>query len=62
MASYYFGINVGENEYQAAGQSTDPSKEIEIVIPDTTKVASVEELLLALEKLENFILRSGRAW
>ncbi len=62
MAAYYFGINNGDNEYAAVGQSTDPTKDIEIVIPDTTKVPSTQELLIALEKLENFILRSGKAW
>lgn len=62
MAAYYFGINNGENEYGAVGQSTDPTKDIEIVIPDTTKVPSVAELVLAIEKLQNFILRNGKAW
>jgi hypothetical protein len=62
MASYYFGINVGDNEYEAAGQATDPTKEVEIVIPDTTKVATVEQLLIAIENLRNVILRNGKAW
>lgn len=59
MAAYYFGINNGENEYGAVGQSTDPTKDVEIVIPDTSKVPTKAELLLALDKLENFILRSN---
>jgi len=62
MAAYYFGINNGDNEYASVGQSTDPTKDVEIVIPDVTKIPSVEELLLAIEKLENFIIRSGKAW
>lgn len=62
MPAYYFGINNGDNEYTSVGQSTDPTKDVEIVIPDTTKIPSVEELLLAIEKLENFIIRSGKAW
>lgn len=62
MPAYYFGINNGDGEYDAVGQATDPSKDIEIVIPDTTKVPSAQELLIAIEKLENFILRSGKPW
>lgn len=62
MPAYYFGINVGENEYAAVGQATDPTKDIEVVIPDTTKVTSVTDLLVALDKLENAIIRSGKPW
>lgn len=59
---YYFGINVGENEYQAVSQNSDPSKDIEIVIPTEANVPSVKDLLLAIDKLENFILRQGKVW
>ncbi len=59
---YYFGINVGENEYQAVAQNSDPSKDIEIVIPTEANVPSVKDLLLAIDKLENFILRQGKVW
>lgn len=62
MAAFYFGINNGENEYQAASGSTTTSKDVEIVIADVTKIPSLEELHLAVEKLENFIIRSGKAW
>ena len=62
MPAYYFGINVGEGEYDAVGQATDPTKDIEVVVPDTSKVTSVQDLLVALEKLENAIIRAGKAW
>lgn len=58
MTAKYFGIDVGANEYQAATGTSSTSKEVEVVIADITKVTSKEDLLLALEKLENFILRS----
>jgi hypothetical protein len=62
MAAYYFGINNGDNEYAAASGSSTTSKDVEIVIADVTKIPSVEELLLAIEKLENFVIRSNKAW
>ena len=59
MASDYFGINVGDNEYAAASSTSGTtSKDVEIVA-DSTKVTSREDLLLAIEKLVNFILRSN---
>lgn len=62
MAAFYIGINNGDNEYAAASGSSTTSKDIEIVIADTTKVPSTQELLIALEKLENYILRINKAW
>lgn len=57
--TYYFGINNGDNEYAAASSSASTtSKEVEIVV-NNTNVPTREELLLAIEKLENFILRSN---
>ena len=59
MTAQYFGINVGDDEYEATSGATSTSKEVEVVIADITKVTSKQDLLLALEKLENFILRSS---
>lgn len=59
---YYFGINVGESEYGAVAQNTDPTKDIEIIIPTEANVPSVTDLLVALEKLQNFIVRQGKVW
>ncbi len=59
MTAQYFGINQGDNEYAAASGTSSTSKDVEVVIADITKVTSKQDLLLALEKLENFILRSS---
>lgn len=57
--AYYFGINNGDNEYAAASStSSTTSKDVEIVV-NQTNVPSRQELLLAIEKLENFIVRSN---
>lgn len=59
MTAQYFGIDVGANEYAAASGTSSTSKQVEVVIADITNVTSKEDLLLALSKLENFILRSN---
>ena len=60
--AYYFSINNGDSEYAATSNTTSANKDVEIVINTNANVPSVEELLLAIEKLENFIIRSGKAW
>lgn len=59
MATLFYGINNGDNEYQAAVSATTTSKDVEIVINTVANVPSREELLLAIEKLENFIVRQN---
>ena len=59
MSAQYFGINIGSGEYDAASGTSTTSKEVEVVIADISKVTSKEDLILALQKLENFILRSN---
>jgi hypothetical protein len=59
MTAQYFGINQGDGEYAAASGTSTTSKDVEVVIADITKVTSKEDLILALQKLENFILRSN---
>ena len=55
----YYGINEGDNEYEAAvSSSSSTSKEVEIVVNETA-VATRESVLDALEKLRNFILRQN---
>lgn len=56
--AYYYGINKGENEYQAKVDTSTTSTDVEIVV-NATNVTAREDLLLALEKLENFILRQN---
>lgn len=55
----YYGINEGDNEYEAAvSSSSTTSKEVEIVVNDTA-VTDRATLLIALENLRNFILRQN---
>ena len=62
MATYFFGINNGDNEYAVTNQATTTTKDVEVAINTTANVPSVQELLIAIEKLENAILRAGKAW
>lgn len=55
----YYGINRGDNEYEAeVSSSSSTSKEVEIVVNDTN-VPGRDDLLEALENLRNFILRQN---
>lgn len=60
---YYFGINVGQNEYTPPGaQATTTSRDVEIVINTNANVPSIQDLITALRNLENFIQRQGKVW
>ena len=61
MATIFYGINNGDNEYQAVVSATTTGKDVEVAINVTANVPSREELLLAIEKLENFIVRQNYA-
>lgn len=55
----YYGINEGDNEYEAAvSTSATTSKEVEIVVNDTA-VTDRTTLLVAIDNLKNFILRQN---
>lgn len=55
----YYGLNKGDNEYQAASStSSTTSKDVEIVVNDTN-VTTRQEMLVAIQNLYNFILRSN---
>jgi hypothetical protein len=58
VANNFYGVNVADNEYQAASGTSTTSKDVEINV-NTTNVTSREAILLAVEKLWNFILRSN---
>jgi hypothetical protein len=57
MATIFYSINNGQNEYQATVAAVTASKDVEIVVNSTTNIPTREELLLAVEKLTNFIVR-----
>lgn len=58
MANYYYGINRGQNEYQAVVSTSTNTTDIEIFV-NGTNILSRESVLIAIEKLENFILRQN---
>lgn len=60
--AWYFGINNGSDEYSVTNQATTTSKDIEVLINTNANVPSVTELYVALQKLENAILRAGKTW
>lgn len=61
MATYFYGINNGQNEYQATVAATTTGRDVELVVNSSANVPSREELLLAAEKLVNFALRQPYA-
>lgn len=63
MATYYFGVNNGAGVVDgSASGATTTGKDVEVVINTTANIPSVEELLLAVEKLEALIVQVGKAW
>lgn len=62
MATYFFGIDDGANEYSCSDGSTSTGKDVEIAINTVANVPSMEELQIAVENLQNYILRQGKVW
>lgn len=55
----YYGLNKGDNEYQAASSTaSSTSKDVEIVVNDTN-VTDRQSIIAAIDNLKNFILRSN---
>lgn len=61
--AYYFGINVGAGSMGniTEGSSTT-SKDIEVVINTNANVPSKEDLLLAAQKLYDYIVVASKNW
>lgn len=60
---YFFGINIGQNEYTPPAQgATTTGRDVEIAINTNANVSSVQDLINALRNLENFVLRQGKPW
>lgn len=55
-ANLFVGINLGQNLNQVVSNTSTNGTDIEIAV-DTTKVASRNDLLVALENLEAFIVQ-----
>lgn len=63
MAAYYFGINAGAGVMGSVSEgSSTTSKDVEIVIPDTTKVTTKLELLASVEKLYAYLVTDSKNW
>ena len=57
--TYYIGINKGHGEYSAAhSTSATTSKDVEVVV-NNTNVTDRAALVLALNRLKNYILRQN---
>lgn len=63
MATYFFGINDGAGSMGSITEgATTTSKDIEVVINTTANVPTKEELLLALLKLQDYIVTAAKNW
>lgn len=63
MATYFFGINNGAGAMgNITEQATTTSKDVEVVINTTANVPSKEELLLAVQKLNDYITTALKNW
>lgn len=63
MATYFFGINDGAGSMGSVTESaTTTSKDVELVINTTANVSSKEELILAAQKLYDYIVVASKNW
>jgi hypothetical protein len=66
----FWGLNVGKsvagdsnsNVGAAVTSTTTTGRDIEVVINTNANVPNVNELIVQLEKLRNFILQTGKNW
>jgi len=56
MASRYYALEIGDNEYEVAEGATTQSKTVEIAI-DLADNATREQVLVAIDNIKNYILR-----
>lgn len=56
MASYFYGINYGQNEYQAVVATSTQSTDFEVNV-NNANVTTKEDLLKGLDQLRDFALR-----
>ena len=61
--AYYFGINNGAGfSGNVTENSSTTSKDVEVVINTNANVPSKEELLLAIQKLNDYISVASKNW
>lgn len=64
MASYYFGINIGAGVTDGVTEgSSSTSKDVEVVLNDVTTVPNREQLALAVQALNDYIMgKAAKNW
>jgi hypothetical protein len=61
--AYYFGINNGAGIMgNVLEQSSTTSRDVEVVITTNANIPSKAELLLALQKIEDYIVYTQKNW
>lgn len=58
MASRYYALDIGQNEYQVAEGSSTQSKTVEVAV-DLADSATRDQVLVALDNIKNYILRDS---
>jgi predicted nuclease of predicted toxin-antitoxin system len=58
MATYFYGVNIGAGINPAAitEQATTTGKDVEVVINTTANVPNKEQLALAVQSLQDYIM------
>jgi hypothetical protein len=56
MASRFYALDIGGNEYEVAEGATTQSKTVEIAV-DLADSATREQVLIAIDNIKNYILR-----
>jgi hypothetical protein len=64
MATYFFGVNQGAGigGGTVTESATTTSKDVEVVLNTTANVPSKEELVLAIQKLNAYIVVATKNW
>jgi hypothetical protein len=64
MATYYFGVNngAGIGGGSVTEGATTTSKDVELVINTTANIPSKEELLLAAQKMYDYVVAATKNW
>lgn len=60
MATLYYGVNTGSTECDTSASTT--SKDVQVYIADDSKLTTVNDLMIALDELKDFILANGKLW
>ena len=60
--AFFMGINAGASDTTITTNTSTTSKDVEVVINTNANVPSIADLMLALQRMEQFILKNGKAW